>query len=421
VGRSKGKKRSQDAMQRYQQGSAKKAAEAQRARAEMAQALEDPARFSQALAVFGQLALLLPELRECRLPMADFVVTLLEAAKASELPPGQERLAALRAEVIPKLASGQLLALCQHGVQAAIMRVDDPEALLGLTAGGALSASCAESLADDSEASTGHPFWEVLFQVTLTDAVLSGALLTFLALESVPQDLDAVREAFARALAQGDQAKALDELAVGHLGPQELADAYRDSLSEPYHLQLDAILHLAHTHVEVASGLGRRIANEGVPVELLDEVVASWRGAFERDVDTSLTGELKTWCKRRLETLRDDPDSLKEVFASRGLEAERSRAAASLLALNALEPSQDGLLQAVHIQSLQRSRIAAHESEQSFVERLWGQPTDTFALEEFERFLLARKEATRSRRVHRFRNWLRENSSADAGSEGDQA
>lgn len=419
MGRNKGKKRSQDAMQRFQQGSAKKAAEAQRAREEMARTLEDPARFSQALAVFGQLALLLPELRECRLPMADFVVALLEAARTSELPPGPERLAALRAQVIPQLASSQLLALCQHGVQAAIMRVEDSEALLGLTAGGALSSSCAESFEDDSEAGNAHPFWEVLFQVTLTDAVLSGALLTFLALESVPQDLDAVREAFARALAQGDQAKALDELAVGHLSPQDLADAYRDALQEPYHLQLDAILHLAYTHVEVASGLGRRIANEGVPAELLDEVVAAWRGAYQRDVDASLTGELKTWLKRRLETLRDDPESISEVYATRGLEAERSRAAASLLALNVLDPAEDGLLQAVHVQSLQRSRIAAHESEQSFVERLWGQPSDGFALEEFERFLLARNEATRSRRVHRFRNWLRENQ--PQAPEGEQA
>ncbi len=420
MGRNKGKKRSQDAMQRFQQGSAKQAAEAQRAREEMTQALEDPARFSQALAVFGQLALLLPELRACRLPMADFVVTLLAAAKESELPPGPERLAALRATVIPKLASSELLAICQHGVQAAIMRVDDPEALLGLTAGGALSASCAESFVDDPEVPAAHPFWEVLFQVTLTDAVLSGALLTFLALESVPQDIDAVREAFARALAQGDQAKALDEYGAGDLKPQQLADAYRDALAEPYHLQLDAILHLAWTHVAVASGLGRQIANEGVPVELLDEVVTSWRAAFERDVDVSLTGELKTWCKRRLETLRDDPESIKEVYAKRGLEAERTRAAASLLALNALDPSQDGLLQAVHIQSLQRARIAAHESEQSFVERLWGQPSDGFALEEFERFLLARNEATRSRRVHRFRNWLRENQVSEP-SQGEQA
>ena len=121
-----------------------------------------------------------------------------------------------------------------------------------------------------------------------------------------------------------------------------------------------------------------------------------------------------------METLRDDPESIKEVYAKRGLEAERTRAAASLLALNALNPSQDGLLQAVHIQSLQRARIAAHESEQSFVERLWGQPSDGFALEEFERFLLARNEATRSRRVHRFRNWLRENQVSEP-SQGEQA
>lgn len=407
MGRSKSK-RSDDAVERFQQGSAKQAAEAQRVRQEMAEALEDPARFSQALAVFGQLALLLPELRECRLPMADFVVTLLAAAKECELEPGPERLSALRAKVIPQLASSKLLALCQHGIQAAIMRVDDSEALLGLTAGGALSASCLESFSDDSTGASAHPFWEVLFQVSLTDAVLSGALLTFLVLESVPQDMEAVQESFARALAEGEQAKALDTLGASGLGPQELTEAYRGSLSEPYHLQLDAILHLAWTHVELASGLGRRIANEGVPVALLDEVVTSWRAAFERDVDVSLVGELKTWLKRRLETLRDDPESIKEVYATRGLEAERKRAAASLLALNALEPSQDGLLQAVHIQSLQRSRIAAHESEQSFVEKLWGQPTDGFALEEFERFLLARNEATRSRRVHRFRNWLRE-------------
>ncbi|MBL4849477.1 MAG: hypothetical protein JKY65_28440, partial [Planctomycetes bacterium] len=334
-------------------------------------------------------------------PLADFVAGLTSAARECELEPGPERLSALRATLVEAMASPALLQACQAGIQAAIPVVDDSEALLALTAGGALSSSCVDA------GGGPHAFWDVLFQVSLTDAVLSGALLTYLALESVPQDGEAIQEAFARALAQGDEARNLDELGASGLSPKDLADAYRGALREPYHLQLDAIFHLAWTHVEIASGLGKRIANEGVPVSLLDEVVTRWREAFERDVDEALRRELKTWCRRRLETLRDDPDSLEKVHAERGLDAERLRAAASLLALRCLEPSQDGLLQAVHIQSLQRSRIAAHESEQGFVEKLWAQPNDGFALEEFERFLLSRSESSRSRRVHRFRAWVR--------------
>lgn len=406
-------KGSKDVLHRYQQGSARKAGDAQRVRQEMARELEDPARFSRCLAVFGQVALLLEPLAACRFPAPEFIPAAVRAAEASELPPGPERLAAVRGAVTAELANLGLLTTCQVAIQAAIQAIDDRDALLALTAAGALSSSCAQE-----DARPGHPFWEVLFQISLTEAVLSGQLMTYLALESLSPDAARLREAFARALAQGEAARNLDRLGVDGATPEALTQAYLGALNDPYHLQLDAVLHLVWAHVEAASGLGRHLATEGLPREDLAQLVSAWREAFAAEVDDSLRRELKTWCKGRLEALRDEPEAMAATYAARGLEAERLRAAATLTALEILAPSEDPLLQAVHIQSLQRARMVPGEPERTFVQKLWGQPNDGFTLEEYERFLSTRGEANRSRRVHRFRQWVREQSAA-APSAGD--
>lgn len=399
--KSKGKS-SKDVMHRYQQGSARKANDAERTRQELAGELQDPARFSRYLAVFGQIALLLEPLGACRFPAPLFIPAVVRAAEGCELAPGPARLAAIRGAVTQELAHLGLLTACQAAIQEALQEHDDRDALLALTAAGALSSNCAEE-----DARPGHPFWEVLFQISLTEAVLSGYLLTYLVLESLGPDPARLREAFTRALAQGDLTRTLSQLGVDNATPTNLVAAYLESLNDPYHFQLDAVLRLVYAHVEFASEHGRSLASDGLPRELLSGMVEAWRSAFKAEVDDSLRRELRTWCKGRLEELRDDPEGMAASYAARGLEAERLRAAATLVALEVLEPSADPLLQAVHIHSLQRARRVPGEPERTFVQKLWGQPTDGFTLEEYERYLLSRGEANRSRRVHRFRDWVR--------------
>ena len=87
MGRKKGQQ-SQDAMRRFQQGSARRL----EAEAKLLRSLQDPAEFSRALSIFGQLALVLPSLVRLRFPIPAFVEALVQEARQIPTAPGAERL-----------------------------------------------------------------------------------------------------------------------------------------------------------------------------------------------------------------------------------------------------------------------------------------------------------------------------------------
>lgn len=412
MGRKDAKKRQKDLKRRLQQGSVS-AADVRRSREELAAALGDPQQFTKYLQVFGQLALLWDSLYTCRFPGDPFVQAVLAAEVAGE--EGPERALAFRRAVIPGLVSTELLDTCQAAIQQTMEQVEEKDALLALTAAGALLTSCREEAARHD-----HPFWDILFEVSLSEAILSGHFLIQLVLAEHPVDEAEAGRAFTKALAQGDLSRELFELGLEDPAPAKLAAVYAQAVREPgtlYHLQFDAVLHLANAHVDLAAAVGRRIAASGVPPELRAEVLAAYEQAYLGDVTENLAKELAGWFRGRLETLRDEPDRLQADLPS-GIERERDRCLATYLALQAIPPAQNAMLRAVHVQSLERARTQAPELEQGFVFKLWSQPTDRFTLEEYERFLLERREPNRSRRVRDYRAALETKPEEPAKEEG---
>lgn len=405
MARKKGDRQS-EALRRLQQGSGRKANQLREAREAMAQELADPARFAAYLRTFSQLCLVIEELRAVRFPALALVDALLEAEVDPELA-GLERVRALRQAVVPSFASPDLAQACSKAIQLALGSVEDRDALFGLTAGGALNTNCLEE-----QARADHPFWEIVFEVTLTEALLSGLFLIRFVMRELDPRAAGAGPAFAKALAAGEHARELEKLGVS-ADAGALSKAYVDALGreDPYHLQMDAVLHLAHAHVRLAGAGGQRMAAEGWTPALAEEFRAAYEQAYARDMDEGLAKELGRWCRDRLELLRDEPQQL-ERAAPQGVEDEQLRCAATWLALQVIPHPQDALLRSVHLQSLVRARLSAGELEAGFVAKVWSSPDNLFALEEYERFLLQRQEPNRSRRVGRFRQWVEQDRKA---------
>ena len=187
---------------------------------------------------------------------------------------------------------------------------------------------------------------------------------------------------------------------------------------DPHHFQYDAVLHLSGLHVELSESLGKQIAMVGLSRDLLDDAKKRAHAAYLEDVSQSLVDEVSGWYRGHLAMLRDTPAAELEGKLPRSLKDERERCLVTYLALKAIPYAENALLQAVHVQSLARSRVGVAEDEAPFVARLWSNPTDSFALEEYEKYLLEKQEKSRSRRVRRFREATRKARQA-AGTEGD--
>ena len=84
-----------------------------------------------------------------------------------------------------------------------------------------------------------------------------------------------------------------------------------------------------------------------------------------------------------------------------GIALQRQRAAIVWASLQALPRAQNELLQSIHVRSLTRARLIAPPPEQPFLAKLWAQPSDLFALEEYEGYLRATGEVNRAKRVSR--------------------
>ena len=138
---------------------------------------------------------------------------------------------------------------------------------------------------------------------------------------------------------------------------------------------------------------------------------------FEADITDSLVSEVCGWYSAYLVNLRDDPSSLEHKLP-RPLEEERGRALVCYLAYKSMPPASNQLLRAVHVQSLARSRVAASDQEAVFVAKLWASPTDAFGFEEYEKYLIGQGDKTRSRRVRRFRETLRQRRNTQESSNG---
>ncbi|MEZ6185147.1 MAG: hypothetical protein R3F62_09085 [Planctomycetota bacterium] len=415
----------QDLARRLRQGSAPDADREARIKRE----LSDPERFSVHLAHFAQLCLVHPLLRGFRYPMDRFVAQVLEHRTASRGDPGQEA-KALREGLTRKLAKPGLLEVLQRMVRAAAQAVEAEEHLLAVLAGNAMVTSCL----DDPQPT--HPLWSLLCDLSLSEGMLSGAFLEAVAQQGLIPDEDAVGAAFAKALAQGDLPQELERLGVEPWEADDMVDAYLDELDsdEPFALQFDAILHLAALNLTLAEQIGPLVTQVGFAPEVREQMRELCQVAYTDDVGAQLVEELSGFFRKRILALGDEVADQAEERGDgapasddeddEGLHLQRQRAAIVWASLQVLPREKNDLLRSIHARSLTRARRIAPQSEQPFLAKLWAQPSDTFALEEYEAYLRTTGDSNRAKRVTRMLEDVRrarEQLRAQAGEAGGSA
>lgn len=364
------------------------------------QVLSQPDRFAAALRLFSERALLTPGLAGFRLPRGPLLDALLDEPAP---PPGEAddaaRRRAVRAAALPRLASGPLLEELQDAIQRAKKDVESEAELLALFAAQALATSCREE-----GGAASHVFWELPFDITLTDLLLSGELLVEVAMRALEPAEEEAAAAFARALVNPDLSRELDDLGVHERDPAALAARYAEIVRErdSYHLQLDGVLHLLWAQQqEVARS--EEVLRVGLTSARRAEMAAAVHAAYRDDVSDQVRDDLLRWSRGRLLQLRDEPPSV----ARDAVEHERLRCGVVHLALRTLPREQDALLRAIHARSLLLARRRAPSIEVPFVHEVSARPDDLFAIDEYERFLTERGEVQRARRVRRYRDFVR--------------
>jgi len=398
----KSKSQREDLARKLKQGSAPDPEREARIRHE----LSDPERFSQHLSNFAQLCLIHPLLRGFRYPMQAFVEQVL-AHRSDTTGDTAAEAKALREGLIRKLAKPALLDALQRQVRAAVQTFESDGELLAGLAGNAIVTSCV----DDPQHS--HPLWSLLCDLSLSEGMLSGAFLVAIVQAGLIPNEDEVSSAFAKALAQGELPREMEELGVESMDADELLDAYLDELDseEPFAMQFDAVLHLAALNLTLAEQIGPLVTQIGFPPQVRTQVQELYLNSYADDVDAQLVEELSGFFRKRIEALGEEQEEAGEERgdgATRGdddddekIELQRQRAAIVWASLQVLPREKNELLQSIHVQSLTRARRIASPHEQPFLAKLWAQPSDTFALEEYEAFLRSTGEPNRAKRVTR--------------------
>lgn len=367
----------------------------------IAETLADPERFAQALRDFSTVSLISPALARFRLAPREELVQAILAHRPPAGADEQTARKALRTAIIPRFATPALLKDLMGQLRKAQTDCEDEGQLLGVLAAQTLAGSC-----HDMGGAADHIFWELPFDLQLTEAVLAGDLFVGAVLSRLapPADLGART---AKALAQGELSRELDTLGLRTHDAAAFVASYTDAVKDPegYHLQLDGVLFLLQAQQALAlAPAGRAILRQGLDDAALADLEARGLAAYEQDVSESLSGELLRWARERLSKLRDAPP--KDVPAD-ALEAERLRAATLLVGLRILPRAEDALLRAIHARGLLLGRRLAPELEVPFVQRISAQPEDGFALDDYERLLTESGELPRARRVRRYRDALK--------------
>ena len=397
-----GRRRKQEAKRRFggAQGAPDPAQTAAK-RDAITRALMNPALFAQATSAFGMIAVTHPLLVKVRYPTEPFLSLYLAAQEGPEEPVGARKEAAMKAAT-QELASPALAKQCMEAIESCIGKVEE-KLLVPLVAANLLAGDCVRDPRKD------HPFWELLFQVSITESLVNGALWTALRIGSLKPEREAITLAFGQAL-NGEAGAKLDTLGVSEVEPAKLVESYLEllELEHSYHLQFDGTLHLSLAHQRVAMGAGKQIAAAGLTEALRARLLKSFEDAYERDIEGSIVDELGNWFHGRLEQLRDSPHEGGPCLG--GVEGERARCSAVWLSLRALKPEENPLLRLIHTQSLVLGRTQTSKEEQPFAAAVWGNPRDAYALEQYERFLREGGDSKRARRLGAFRTWLKEHS-----------
>jgi hypothetical protein len=370
--------------------------------------LGNPERLPVHLQRLGQLAFTLPTLRELRLPAA-FPAAALELVPPAEVADPIERQRAHRAALAERAGSPDQLPGYERLLEQAMAEVTDMADLLAVAAGRALLASCREQ-----PGVWTHPFWALLVELSFSELWMSGVVLTELGQRAQRSSKEELGPQVARAVAQTELGRELDELGVEDADPSSLTEALLAQIHgdrpdlPPYELEFDAVLHLVALHAGLVAHLAEQVAKEGLSEAVRAELLRHYEEAYRDDVTPELVGEVLSWVRGHLTRLRDTPEvAFGKQPDPAQVRRERLRAAGLLCGLRLLGPEESKLLRAMHLRGLHRAPRLAGEHERPSVQQLWANPTDTHALEQYEQILRDLRQPNRARRVARFRQDLK--------------
>jgi hypothetical protein len=373
----------------------------------VARELADPQRLMVHLRRLSELLTGVEELRAARIAPAKLVPALL-ALPPDELAalPEAERPLKLREKLIPALVEDSIARTARNAFEATLNRAKAEEDRLALVAGRMFM----DHYLRTKQAPNVNPAWEAVFGISLLDSVFEGHLMSRIVRDSWDLDETQIAKALARALARAEVAAELESLGLVERDPETLAKQYvalsRQS-EKTYLLGFDAMLHLVHGNAELAAGNVKTLLAEGATSGVRKAALDMFEDAFKNDMTKPLADDLTSEITKRLEAIKKGDAGGPKPRNAESPEEEKRVALTALLALRAFPIDKNVFLRSTYLGSFDVYKNVAPVEEVPFIRRVWAEPTDRWALEEYEKFLLERRHSHRAGRVRRYLQELR--------------
>ena len=164
-----------------------------------------------------------------------------------------------------------------------------------------------------------------------------------------------------------------------------------------YLLGFDSLLHLVRANAGFATTHVRTVLTEGLTRGVREAAAATFEDALRNDMTKPLVDDLANEIVRRLQALAKNEGEP----GIEPREAEKKVALTALAAIRAIPIESNLFLKDAHrlLQRLQElgahGRGAVHPAD-------LAEPTDRWALEEYEKYLMERRHSHRAARVRRF-------------------
>jgi hypothetical protein len=245
----------------------------------------------------------------------------------------------------------------------------------------------------------GGPPWEnagwLAVARALSRSLLESPNVVALSFELPRLQPQALRARFADALADPATASEVEDLGLER-DASLLAERYeraldRGALAAIPSIHVDGVLHLIRARARFVAERTAEIERSGFTPEGRARLAAALEQAYRLDVTSDVRDEIVSEARSRVDRARAelDPDEL-----------------AAVIALDVLPIEENSALRSVYRRSFELVPFCFGE-DWPFVRRIWERPEDGVGLEQYERYLVARGEETRVRRVIRFARSVR--------------
>jgi hypothetical protein len=370
----------------------------------IARELGDPQRLVIHLRRLSELLAAVDDLRAARIPAAKIVDALLalDPAPIAALPE-DKRGAALREALLPGLVQESLGKIARQAFEHTLAKAQNDADRIALIAGRMFM----DMWLRTKQAPHANPTWEAIFGISLLDSLFEGHLMSRLVRASWTDEEAQAAKSFAKALSRAEIAKELEGLGLEQPDPQALAKEYvrlgRET-EKTYLLGFDSLLHLVRANADFSATNVKTILAEGAPASVRQAALAAFDEAFKNDMTKPLADDLAGEITRRLQALQkgDAENKGPKPLGAETPEDEKKVALTALASLRAIPIDKNVFLKGTYLGSFDVYKNVAPVEEVPFIRRVWSEPTDRWALEEYEKFLIERRHSHRAGRVRRY-------------------